>query len=354
MRSAAIDQPAAKAAVDATPAAPLDGAVDRIADSSPASRYLDAGGPLAGAPADGLADAVLRRADRFHPSSVDAGQLNTVHRVMDGRHHFLLKADDGLMDGQTAHELLASRLVRRVDHRMFVPTRAADGPDVERPRLLTMDAADRYPASGGWRIVDHRDGSPVSVPTDRVEALRLHLTDYATGNTDRHAGNLLEAHNDDGRVDLVAIDHGACFGVSDRQLGMPHGADTPYTVWTDKVGRQYQLEDLVGRSYADVPESQLRADVADTIDRICGVDVDHEAGRVIDGVLRGRGTPGDDTRPEARGWLTEVDRAAGYWKTRVERLRADRDSVTQTLLDARERAAQAASWRAGPRDGGRR
>lgn len=338
MRSAAIDQAASKSVDAPIGAVPLDGLADATADASPASRYLDAGGPIAGAPADGLGDAVLERADRFYPSSVDAGQISTVHRVVDGRHHFLLKADDGLMDGQTAHELLASRLVRRIDHTMFVPTRAADGPDAERPRLLVMDAGDRYPRSGGWSIVDHQDGSPTSVPTDRAEALRLHLTDYAAGNTDRHAGNLLEAHNVDGRVHLVAIDHGACFGVSDQQLGMRRGADTPYAEWTDKVGNQYHLEDLVGRSYADVPESRLRADVSDTIGRIAQVDVDREAERVIDGVLRGRGTPGNHGDIEARGWLTEVNRAADYWKVRVERLKADEGSVVEALLDARRRA----------------
>jgi hypothetical protein len=188
-------------------------------------------------------------------------------------------------------------------------------------------------------IVDHPDGSPVSVPTDRVEALRLHLIDYAAGNTDRHARNLLEAHNADGRIHLVAIDHGACFGVSDRQLGMRRGADTPYAEWTDKVGGPYHLEDLVGRSYADMPEARLRADVADTIDRIARVDVDHEAGRVIDGVLRGRGTAtSGHGQLDAPGWLAEVNQAADYWKARVERLTADRDAVVDALLAARRRA----------------
>lgn len=332
-----VDQPTPTVADDPISVTPLDGLADAVVEVSPASRYLDSGGPLAGAPADGLGEAVLKRPDRFHPSSVDAGQINIVHRLADGRHHYLLKADDGLMDGQTAHELLASRLVRRVDHQMFVPTRAADGPGVDRPRLLVMDASDRYPASSGWRIVDHQDRSPASVPTDRAEALRLHLTDYAAGNTDRHLGNLLEAHNTDGRVHLVAIDHGACFGVADHQLGMTRGADTPYVEWADKVGRQYHLEDLVGRAYGDLPESQLRADVSDTIDRLTNVDVDSEAHRVVDGVLRGRGTaPGTDGI-EASGWLIGVGRAAEYWKTRVGRLKADQDSVVEALLDARRR-----------------
>ncbi len=334
----ALDRPARAVADAPTVLAPVDGLADRVREASPASRYLDSGGPLAGAPADGLGDAVLDRPDRFHPSSVDSGQVNTVHRVVDGRHHFFLKADDGLMDGQTAHELLASRLVRRVDHRVFVPTRAADGAEAERPRLLVMDASDRYPASGGWRIVDHHDGSPASTPSDRVEALRLHLTDYALGNTDRHLGNLLEAHNTDGRIHLVAIDHGACFGTADQQLGMPRGADTPYGEWVDKVGRQYHLEDLVGRSYADVPEGQLRAEVSDTIDRLAGVDADQEAARAVDGVVRGRGTGIDATIAESAGWLVEVGRAADYWSVRVARLRADRNLVTEALIEARRRA----------------
>ncbi len=339
MRPTAIDQPATAPADTPVGVSPIDGLTDTVVETSPASRYLDSGGPLAGAPADGLGDAVLERPDRFHPSSIDVGQINAVHRVADGRHHFFLKADDGLMDGQTAHELLASRLLRGVDYRMFVPTRAADGPEVDRPRLLVMDASDRYPASSGWQVVDHQDGRPASVPTDRTEALHLQFVDYAAGNTDRHLGNLLEAHNADGRVHLVAIDHGACFGVADQQLGMTRGADTPYTEWVERVGPHYQLEDLVGRAYADVPAEQLRTDVSDAIGRLAAVDANGEAHRVIDGVLRGRGTTPNGDTTEARGWLTEVDRAASYWDTRVRRLRSDQDSVVEALLEARRRAS---------------
>jgi len=71
VRGGAVDQPRSAVADDPMSVTPLDGLADAVAEASPASRYLDAGGPLAGAPADGLGDAVLRRADRFHPSSVD-------------------------------------------------------------------------------------------------------------------------------------------------------------------------------------------------------------------------------------------------------------------------------------------
>ena len=118
---------------------------------------------------------------------------------------------------------------------------------------------------------------------------------------------------------------------------MVRGPDTSYAEWAEKVGRQYHLEDLVGRAYADVPESRLRADVSDTIDRLADIDVDSEAHRVVDGALRGRGTaPGTDGT-DAGGWLTEVGRSAEYWKTRVGRLQADQPSVVESLLDARRR-----------------
>ncbi|MDP1793402.1 MAG: hypothetical protein Q8K63_04610 [Acidimicrobiales bacterium] len=307
----------------------------RVADANPdsaASRYLDRGGPLAGAPADGLGDAILARADRFRPERVDNAQINDVVRVVDGRHGYYLKADSGLMPDQAAHELLAARVLRSVDPALFVPARAADGPDTPHPHVLVMDAADRWPADGGWHIENHADGAPAQPPTDAAEALRLHLFDYTAGNNDRHPRNWLEAVNVDGRRRLVAIDHGACFGGSDGPREI-RGADVGYDEWAAAVGRPWHLGGLVGDAYAFKSSEELRADVDATVDRLQTVDAFVEANAVADRALRGRGEPADDTRraTEFPGWLSELPHAASYWQTRAQRLVTDRDAITRAL-----------------------